>query len=357
MRKIFIISFVFLFVNLLQAQDPTFTAFQMQRLELSPAYGGSGGIGKVQINSASRTSFYPVRGPFSYNSISLDISPCTKLGLVGFGLLVNKESQGDGYYKKTRASLNFAYSLRLNENNSLSFGLRAGILNQSIDWNEFTFSDQLHPINGIVNPSFNHGAGLEFSNTFDWDAGIKYNYYKRGPFNFMIGASVFNLIESRIGLMSNGNFRMNRRFSIINSLIFKGTITTKISSRFESQGDFRYYGGNWELMFSNGIRVAPGVKLAMLNENGIRNNLYPTIMFGYQPNETIMIYFSYENNILGEVIRGKTSSIEVGLLINSFSTFCEGGKFKLIQTNRLANQSKLLGCPDIGPIKGKIQSF
>jgi type IX secretion system PorP/SprF family membrane protein len=344
-------------VKVLQAQDPTFTAFQMQRLELSPAYGGSGGEGKVQINSASRTSFYPVRGPFNYSSISLDVSPCTKLGLVGFGLLVNKESQGDGYYKKTRASLNFAYSLRLTEKNSLSFGLRSGIINQSIDWNEFTFSDQLHPINGIVNTSFNHGAGLEFSNTFDWDVGVKYNCYKRGPFKFMIGASVFNLIESRIGLIANSNFRMQRRFSIINSLIFNGTITSKINSRFESQGDFRYYGGNWELMFTNGIRVAPGLKLPMLNENGIRNNLYPTIMFGYQPNETIMVYFSYENNILGEIIRGKTSSLEVGVYINSFSSLCDGGKFKLIETKKFDKQSKLLGCPDLHPTKGKIQSF
>lgn len=356
MRKIFIISFVFLFVNLLQAQDPTFTAFQMQRLELSPAYGGSGGIGKVFLSGATRTSYYPVRGPFKYSSFSIDASPC-KPGSIGVGLLFNTESQGDGFYKRNRVSLNLGYNILTCKSSTLSFGIRPGIITQSIDWNEFTFSDQLHPINGIIYTSVNHGAALDLSHAINWDWGLKFSSYRPYKLKYMIGVSAFNFFQPQIGILSR--HQLQRRLSLIGALIWdKRNITYKVNFRSEYQSGFNYSAGNVEIIYNNVLRIVPGLKIPMFNSNTYRNNLFPSLMVGYQINPLIMGYISYENNVMGEIIKGKTSSFEIGIALNTESTFCD-------RNNRLSDLFKFkdkkvsspLGCPSMDNLKGKIQSF
>ena len=341
-----------------KAQDPRLNQFQFQKLELNPAYGGHSGDGMMLFNLASRTSFYPVRGPFTYSTTAIDFSPC-KPANIGIGLLVNRESQGDGYYARTRVGLNLAYKVALNKSNSLAFGIRPGFVQQTINWDEFTFSDQLDALNGISKPSFNHGAALDLSSTPNWDAGIKFNRYKRGKAKLMFGVSAFNLVKPQIGLLSRHT--LNRRFSIHGSSFWNVTnpkYLFKSNFRADFQGDNRLLAFNQEFILDKKLGFILGLNSPFSRK--IRNDInmfFVTIGGTYQFNPSLLIYASYENNGMGRMIRGKTSSFEIGIIIRTERSVCQTNNLKdAFDFNTNKKITTPLGCPKFST-DGKIESF
>lgn len=339
------------------SQDPTNTCFQYGKMEYNPSYGGGDGSGKIGIRTSSRASFYPVRGPFNYSTLSLDFSPCkTYLGL---GLLITQETQGDGYLKIKKAGFNIGISLPINKSNSISIGIRPGIISQSVDWNEFTFTDQLDPIRGITNVSSNQNANIDLSNTTNWDCGIRFNSYKTGSPYFMLGISSFNLFEPNIGLL-NRRYILPRRMSLQTALICQSKIRDIIYSyygRVERQNKFTYAAVNFELTYGAKIGGGVGLKMPLFNPYGIRNNLYPSLMFSYQVNPVFKFYFSVETNIFGVNLGGKTNSFELGVVLVSTKKTCEIKRVKDIFKYDYRDKSMPLNCPKFGNDKGKIESF
>lgn len=354
-----LLSFLLLILALFaQAQDPRLNQFQFQKLELNPAYGGHSGNGMMLLNLASRTSFYPVRGPFTYATTALDFSPC-KPANIGLGLLVNRESQGDGYYTKTRVGINIAYTVALDKSNSFAFGIRPGFVQQTINWDEFTFSDQLDPLNGITRPSFNHGAALDLSTTPNWDAGIKYNRYKSRKPKLMIGLSGFNLTQPKIGLLSVHT--LNRRFSLHGSSIwgiYSPKYLFKSNFRIDFQGDNRFFGLNQEIILDKKLGFVFGIASPFSKEIRRDINMF-FISFGayYQFNPSLLIYTSYENNLTGRIIRGKTSSFEIGIIIRTARSVCQTNKIKdAFDFNSNQKITTPLSCPKLS-YDNKIESF
>ncbi len=358
MRALLLFLFIG-FVTIVKSQDPIMAQFQFQKLELNPAYGGHSGTGMFHLSSATRTSFYPVRGPFNFSTFALDFSPClqSNLGILGTGVLINRETQGDGYYTKIRVGLNLAYTIKTSKFSSLSFGVRPGIIQQSINWDEFTFSDQLDPLNGISRPSFNHGAVLDLSTSKDFDIGIKYNIYKDKKPKTMIGLSVFNLIQSKIGLFSE--YTLKRRFSLHGSIMVNKNkqYIHKSNFRLDAQGDNRFIGLNQEFMFKKQLGFAGGFSIPFSRTISNDINLY-FVSFAsyYQFNPSFQMYVSYENNIGGRTIKGKTSSFEIGIIIGTIGSLCGNSLKEAFDFNNNHIISKPLSCPDFEG-RGKIESF
>ncbi|MCF8253449.1 MAG: type IX secretion system membrane protein PorP/SprF [Bacteroidia bacterium] len=339
------------------AQDPTNTCFQYGRMEYNPSYGGGDGPGKIGIRTTSRASFYPVRGPFNYSTISLDYSPCkTYLGL---GLLVSQETQGDGYLKINKASFNIGITIPINKSNSFSIGIRPGVITQSVDWNEYTFTDQLDPIRGIKYVSNNQNANLDLSNTTNWDLGLRYNRYKTGRPYFMAGIAGFNVIEPNIGLLNR--YQLQRRISFQTALIYQGKRNRNLIyayyGRVEMQNKFTYAAINFELTVGAKISGGGGLKLPIFNPYGANNNLYPSIMFSYQINPILKIYSAVETNFLGVSIAGKTNSFEVGLVVVTAKKICDLKQIKDMFKYDYLDKSTPLNCPKFNRDKDKIETF
>ncbi|MCA0427442.1 MAG: PorP/SprF family type IX secretion system membrane protein [Bacteroidetes bacterium] len=357
MKKLIHLCVLFYALSL-QAQDPMLIQFQNQKLELNPAYGGHSGPGSLHLAFAGRTSFYPVRGPFSYSSAAIDFSPCKPENL-GIGLLVNKERQGDGYYDKTRIGLNLGYAVPLNKSNSLSFGLRPGIVQQSIDWNEFTFSDQLDPLEGIKQVSFNHQAPLDLSNTMNWDAGIKYNRYKRGSPKYMLGISGFNLIEPKIGLLST--YTLKRRISFHGSVTFLDKNPSRLhrtSVRADFQNTNYLFALNHEVLLENRLGIILGASSPVNTKFTSDVSLFfLSIGASYQPVPSLLIYASYENNGRGKLVRGRTSSFEIGIVLKTGNSLCKVNSLKeAFDFNPNKKITRPMECPNLRP-DDKIESF
>lgn len=360
MRIIKLIFLLFLSQLKSMAQDPTFTAFHYNKMEYNPSYGGADGPGKIGIRTSGKVSFYPIRGPFNYSNVSLDYSPC-KLSIVqvGLGLLVNKETQGDGFLKSTKVGLNTGLTVRLTRKLSLSLGLRPNLLFQSVDWNEFTFTDQLDPIRGITNVSANQNANLDLSSVTNWDFGLRMNCYKFKHAYFMIGLGVFNAAEPQIGLLNR--YTLPRRISAQFTFIRKSKKFENVSyhyyTRFEVQNNFKYGAINFEGFFGSKISAGAGLKVPVFNPYGTKNNLFPSLLFAYQASPVLKFYTSVETNVLGVNLAGKTKTFEVGIVLVSVKKMCSIRDVKNVYKYESRDFSSQIGCPKFSNTDGKIESF
>ncbi|MDZ4669153.1 MAG: type IX secretion system membrane protein PorP/SprF [bacterium] len=361
MKKLLVTCLFLFYVNLVKGQDPTNTSFQYGRLEYNPSYGGGDGPGKIGIRSSSRTSFYPVRGPFSYSTFSMDYSPCKEsLGRIGLGLLATNETQGDGFLKINKVAFNFGIGIPINKHSAISAGFRPGLVFQNVDWNEFIFSDQLDPIRGIMQqPSSNQNANLDLSTVTNWDFGLRYNLYNSKAAYFMAGIGVFNAFEPQIGLLNRAT--LPRRFSLQLSLLHKSKLKDNISYHFYFRGDlqnnFKYGALNFETYFGSKISAGAGLKLPLINPYGVKNNLYPSLLFGYQANPVFKIYAAVETNVMGVNIAGKTSSFEVGIVLINNKKVCGLNDMKDLYKYDFRDKSQPLNCPRFRNTDGKIETF
>jgi hypothetical protein len=359
-------------------QDPTNTCFQYGRMEFNPSYGIEEDNGKLSIRNSNRTSFLPIRGPFNFTTFSLNYSPCrTGKTMLGIGYLYTKETQGDGFLKTQKNSINLGISIPLDDGISISIGLRPGLISQVVDWNEFTFTDQLDPIRGIVQTSSNQNAYFDKASSKNWDWGIRMNFYRgkkivnlgskikkmrvKRP-NAVVGYGMFNAFTPQIGLI-NGNYQLARRHSFFASMYYENSNNVyKYFTRFEMQNNFKYGAMNMEAVFDKKFSLGFGLKMPIFNSQGNKNNLFPSVMFGYQTNSIVKVYGSVETNFLGVSLTGKTNSFEVGIIITTLNSTCGAKSFKgLFSNNNKGNKIKAIDCPVVGnPTifnKGKILTF
>ncbi len=72
-------------------------------------------------------------------------------------------SEGTAYLSTNNIATTYAYSIG-SEDYVLSFGLQAGISNQTIDWSKLIFGDQIDPQFGYIPGSVSAAEPPEFNN-------------------------------------------------------------------------------------------------------------------------------------------------------------------------------------------------
>jgi type IX secretion system PorP/SprF family membrane protein len=145
MRKVSQILLLCIVLADLSAQDPIFSQFYAMPLQINPAFAGSAFAPRMGIayrnqwtgfNSAYRTyaAFYEQRFE-RLNS--------------GIGFNLEGDNAGDGIYKTTKFSTNFAYRLTITDELGVKFGVEAGMHQVNLDWDKLVFGDQLDAVDGI----------------------------------------------------------------------------------------------------------------------------------------------------------------------------------------------------------------
>ncbi len=336
MRKI-IIFLMISFPFLLKAQDPVYSQFHINQLEYNPANGGAYGVGKFAFGVIGKTSFYPIRGPFKYGNIFLNHSFFTKHNFKpDIGFIIDNETQGDGFLSLTKTSINLGFSLKLFEKIKfirkkkidkidLSIGFKPGVVTQSIDWNEFTFSDQLNPIFGITRNSINQNAFIDYSNTFNLGLGskldIKFNEYNE----LILGFACFNAFEPEIGFLNS--YSLPRRYSYQLSFLGKSKKYKNLPwfnnyLRLDFQNQFRLWAYNLELVFEQGFSIGAGYKSSSLFDKN--NNISLPLMIAYNYDDIVKIYSSWEPNIIGY----NYNTFELGIIVISTNEIKQFSDFK-----------------------------
>ena len=168
------------------AQDHMYSQFFNSPIYLNPALTGQF-EGDLRMNLIYRNQFTSVPGSFNYLSASIDYN-IPKFG-GGVGLLLTRSSEGTAFLTTNNISGTYAYSVGSHDF-VLSFGLQAGITDNSIDWGNLVFGDQIDPRLGYIPGSTSAASLPQFNNKFFFDSGAGINLVA-GEFD--IGGALMHL--------------------------------------------------------------------------------------------------------------------------------------------------------------------
>lgn len=150
-RKVFILTlslFCLSWPSLVDAQDNFFSQFFANRIYLNPAFAGLDR--GVAVTTSARNQWYRANKGYSFTAVSAEWQEgCWNSG---FGLSIQASQEGLAPLFTGGVGLTYAYLIPYRGGN-VHVGLQYGFIEKRMDWSRLTFSDQLDPIFGNVQPS------------------------------------------------------------------------------------------------------------------------------------------------------------------------------------------------------------
>ena len=190
MNKNLLTVFFIFCIYLSHAQDPSFSQFYASRIYLNPAFTGI--ENGVSFAGVSRTQWTNVDRGFRTYIASVEIQePFLRSG---FGLSLYHDTEGLMQLNTNQVSLSYAYHIPLDHHN-LHIGFQGSWVQKSVDWDKITFSDQLDPVFGDINPTTAVPLLDKISYT-DFDFGILWRFDK----DLKIGRLLSRDTRTSIGL-------------------------------------------------------------------------------------------------------------------------------------------------------------
>lgn len=130
------------------SQDPVFSQFYATPLQLNPAFAGTTLAPRVTVNH--RSQWAQIEGGFKTYAATYEQS---LEGLnSGIGLILLADDAMNGVYRTNQFSLIYGYRLQVNDELFIKFGMEAGMIQNSLDWERLRFGDQIDPVNGFEDP-------------------------------------------------------------------------------------------------------------------------------------------------------------------------------------------------------------
>jgi len=128
------------------SQDPQFTQFYANPIYLNPAFAGSYGCPRFNLNY--RNEWPSLSGNYVTYSASWDQYYKNING--GIGVIAMHDQQGQGTIYTSMLGLIYSYHLKVNRKFSMLFGARAAMFNKYLDWEKLTFGDMIDPRRGFI---------------------------------------------------------------------------------------------------------------------------------------------------------------------------------------------------------------
>lgn len=215
--------------DLFGQQDPQFTHYMFNTLYYNPAYAGVEGVTKLTaIHRSQWLGYQPSfgSGGAPTTQIVSFTSPIYKIKS-GFGAYIINDRLGPQNNLEAQAS--YAYHLPV-QNGKLSFGMKAGLYSQTINFSLYRPIDQNDPVlksagkESQVRPDLAMGVFLQREKYY---AGLSFNHLLKSEFDF--GLSQRNALETHAyltgGYFYEVNFDLRFQFStLIKSDFTKTTI-------------------------------------------------------------------------------------------------------------------------------------
>ena len=126
------------------AQDPVFTNFYANGLQLNPALAGREGPGKVQIGYRNQ---WPKSGK-SYVTYQASYDHYVKEMHGGLGVRIMNDRQGDGIFNAYNLDVMYNYQFRATRRWTFSGAVQAGVGQRSFDPSSLVYGDMIDPVTG-----------------------------------------------------------------------------------------------------------------------------------------------------------------------------------------------------------------
>jgi type IX secretion system PorP/SprF family membrane protein len=201
MNKLLLTYALVLLSSFVLAQDAAFSQFYANKTYLNPGFVGS--QPGITLSTAYRTQWNYVPGGFTTYSVTADIQEPFLSS--GFGVIATKDTEGEGFLTTTSFGLIYGYIIRLGRKSNIHIGFQTNFYQKTVDWSKFTFSDQLHPVLGVIYPT-TAAPILDSKNYADFDAGIVWRSegkFRRTKTHNNIGFAVHHLNEPNESLQGH----------------------------------------------------------------------------------------------------------------------------------------------------------
>jgi type IX secretion system PorP/SprF family membrane protein len=219
-KKVYFLIFLAgIFFSAQGQQDPQFTHYMFNTLYYNPAYAGVEGTTKfTAIHRSQWLGYQPTFGGGG--------APTTQI--VSMSAPINKMNSGFGGYvvndrlgpqNNLEAQASYAYHLAL-KGSKLSFGLKAGVYSQTIDFDKYRAIDPNDPLlqgkgkESQVRPDLAMGVFLQREKYY---AGVSFNHLIKSEFDF--GLSQRNALQTHMyitgGYYYQVNFDLRFQFSTL----------------------------------------------------------------------------------------------------------------------------------------------
>lgn len=223
MRTLLFVLLLIVTTNSFAQQDAQYTQYMFNTLSVNPAYAGS--RGQLSFAGLYRAQWVGLNG--APETFTLNLHSPIRNSRVGYGVSVVNDNIGDGAVQETYLDAVISYSLQLNQDAKLSFGLKAGGNVLNLDFSKLRNFD--------LEPTSTDVPDNKFSPNFG--AGIYYHTNK-----FYAGLSVPNFLETdyfdgNSGDSNSVNFLSTERmnfyfitgyvFDLNGNLQFKPALLTK----------------------------------------------------------------------------------------------------------------------------------
>lgn len=195
----------------LRSQDMSYSQYFSTPIYYNPGFTG--------INSGLRARFlfrdqWPsLPSPFKSYYFSADLGDRNLPGSGGIGLLINQDTPGPGTIKNFGAALTVAVRVPISEFMVSQVGIKAGIMQRTVNWGDLVFADQLSGKYGNIFqtsfippdenqrtvPDFGIGGVLQFINP-------------TGNISGNIGLSADHIFQPDVSFLSTGASQYPRKY-------------------------------------------------------------------------------------------------------------------------------------------------
>jgi len=209
-QQIFIFIFILTVNKFYSQQDPQFSQYMYNPIEINPAYAGTKegfimtGIARMQwvgVEDAPQTQSFSIHSPVHKN--------------MGLGFTATNDKAGP--LSQTMFYWDYSYQIDVGFDSRLSFGLKAGFHILNLDLNAIDAYHESDPEIYNINNNFvpNAGVGLYF---------YTYNYY--------IGISAPRLLEQNFSPNASGQALLVNHYFLMGGYIFDLDEIVKIKPSF-----------------------------------------------------------------------------------------------------------------------------
>lgn len=136
------------FLTALSAQDPVFSQYYSNPLELNPALAGVSGGTRLGINYRNQWANLSS----NYVTYSIYGDQFFKKYNSGLGLSLLLDNSAQGILRTINADLSYAYEIETRRDISFRLGFQVGIISASLDWDRLIFYDAIDPEFGPISP-------------------------------------------------------------------------------------------------------------------------------------------------------------------------------------------------------------
>lgn len=172
-RTILSIIFICCCASFSKGQDPVFSQFYASPTLLNPAFTGS--VGAPRINLQSRFQWPSFE---AYKTYAASFDTYFRTAKSGLGLYILSDIQGEGFISTSEIKGMYSYQLNMRNNWSVRFGTELGFGQKYYDWDKYVFLDQIDPVSGAIsdqNLSQEQRPESLQANYFDISSGILFS--------------------------------------------------------------------------------------------------------------------------------------------------------------------------------------